>query len=135
MSNEQKKDEKNIFLLVNEKNVSSDEIKEKTCQLMAKSRIQTDCLLMSSGVFSTPNLSSDAIVNIDEQNPTANTGLASQLRSELNKLANSRGFNGMVGDIHAFVNVFNERTPEYKIRFEQQAVLYNAEKQKARGWK
>ena len=90
---------------------------------------------MSSGVFSTPNLSSDAIVNIDEQNPTANTGLASQLRSELNKLANSREFNCMVGDIHAFVNVFNERTPEYKIRFEQQAVLYNAEKQKARGWK
>jgi hypothetical protein len=39
VSNEQKKDEKNIFLLVNEKNVSSDEIKEKTCQLMAKSRI------------------------------------------------------------------------------------------------
>jgi hypothetical protein len=91
--------------------------------------------LISSDVSTTPYLSSEAIVNIDEQNSTANTGLASQLRSELNKLANSREFNCMVGDIHAFVNVFNERTPEYKIRFGQQAVLYNAEKQKARGWK
>ena len=44
-------------------------------------------------------------------------------------------YNGVVEDIDAFVNVFNERTPEYKIRFGQWAVLYNAEKQKARDWK
>jgi hypothetical protein len=135
VNNEQKKDEKNIFLLANEKNVSSDEIQEKICQQIAKNEIQAVCLLISSDVSTTPYLSSEAIVNIDELNPTANTGLASQLRSELNKLANSWEFNGMVGDIHAFVNVFNERTPEYKLRLGQQAVLCNAEKQKARGWK
>jgi hypothetical protein len=32
VNNEQKKDEKNIFLLANEKSLSSDGIQEKTCQ-------------------------------------------------------------------------------------------------------
>ena len=68
-------------------------------------------------------------------NKNDNTDLASLLRRALNKLANSVEYNGVVEDIHAFVKVFNERTPEYKIRFGQRAVLYNAEKQKARGWK
>jgi hypothetical protein len=90
---------------------------------------------VSSDVFSTPNLSSESIVNTDDQIPVDNPGLASLLRSALNKLANSREYNGIVEDLHAFVNVFNERTPEYKIRFGQQVVLYNAEKQKDRGWK
>jgi hypothetical protein len=105
------------------------------CQQIAESRIQPDCLLMSSDVFTTPYLSSEAIVNIDEQKPTENTGLASQLRMELNKLANSVEYNSSVEDLYAFVKVFNDRTPEYKILFGQQAVLYNAERQKARGWK
>jgi hypothetical protein len=126
-SNEQKKDEKNIFLHVNQKSMSSDEIHEKMCQQIAESRIQTDCLLMSSDVFSTKILSSDAIVNTDEQNFADDQGLASLLRRALNKLANSQEYNGIVEDIHAFVNVFNERIPEYKLRFGQQAVLYNAE--------
>jgi hypothetical protein len=43
---------------------------------------------LSSDVFSTPDLSSDAIVN-NEQKKMSNTGLAPQLRSELNQLANS----------------------------------------------
>ena len=134
-SNEQKKDEKNIFLHVNEKNVSSGEIQEKMCQQIAESRIQPDCLLVSSDVFSTPILSSDAIVNTDEQNSADNQGLASLLRRALNKLANSQEYNGIVEDIHAFVNAFNERIPEYKMRFGQQMVLDNAKKLKARGWK
>jgi DNA primase catalytic core len=135
VNNEQKKDGKNIFFLANGKNVSSDEIQGKMCQQIAESRIQTDCLLMSSDVFSTPNLSSDAIVTICEQKPTYSTGVASQLRSELNRLANSLEYNGIVEDIDAFVKIFNERTPEYKIKFGQWAVLCNAEKQKDRGWK
>ena len=94
---------------------------------------------MSSDVFTTLNLSSAAIVNTDEQKPNDNPGLASLLRRVLNKLANSGEYDGVVDgvveDIHAFVNVFNERTPEYKIRFGQQAILYNAEKQMARRWK
>ena len=126
---------KNIFLLVNEKNLSSDEIQEKTCQLIAKSRIHHDCLLMSSDVFSTQILSSDAIANTDEQNSADNQGLASLLRRALNKLANSQEYNSIVEDIHAFVNAFNERIPEYKMRFGQQMVLDNAKKLKARGWK
>ena len=44
VNNEQEKDEKNIFLHVNEKNLSSGEIQEKMCQQISKSRIQTDCL-------------------------------------------------------------------------------------------
>jgi hypothetical protein len=115
--------------------VSSGEIQEKKCQQISEIRRQPVCLLMSSDVFSTPDLSSDAIVTICEQKPTENIGLASQLRSELNQLANSGEYYGMVEDIYAFVRVFNERTPEYKLRFGQQAILYNAEKQKARGWK
>jgi hypothetical protein len=135
VSNEQKKDGKNFFLHVNEKNVSSGEIQEKTCQLIAESRIQTDCLFVSSDVFSTPYLSSESIVNTDEQKSVDDQGLASLLRRALNKLANSREYNSSVEDLYAFVNVFNERTPKYKLRLGQQAILYNAEKQKARGWK
>jgi hypothetical protein len=100
VSNEQKKDGKNIFLLANGKTLSSGEI-----------------------------------VNTDEQKSVDNLGLASLLRRALNKLANSSEYNGIVKDIYAFVNVFNDRTPEYKLRLGQQAILYNAEKQKARGWK
>jgi len=135
VNNEHKKDEKNIFLIVNGKNVSSGEIQEKKCQQIAESRIQTDCRLVSSDVFSTPSLSSESIVNSDDQTPADNPGLASLLRRALNKLANSLEYNGIVEDLPAFVNVFNERTPEYKMRFGQQVVLYNAEKQMARGWK
>ena len=127
VNNEQEKDEKNIFLLSNGKSLSSGEMQEKMCLQLSKSRIQTD---MSSDVFTTPNLSSEAIVNTDD-----NSDLVSLLRKALNKLANSVEYNGVVEDIDAFVNVFNKRTPEYKMRFGQWAVLYNAEKQKARGWK
>ena len=115
--------------------LSSGEIQEKMSQTIAKSRIQPDCLLVSSDVFSTPDLSSDVIVTNGEQKSVDNTGLASQLRSELNQLANSVEYNSVVEDIHAFVNAFNDRTPVYKIRLGQLAVLHNAEKQKARGWK
>ena len=135
MNNEQKKDENNIFLVVNEKNMSSDEIQEKMCQKIAESRIQTDCLLMSPNVFSTPDLSYESIVDTDEQKPADDPDIVSLLIRALNKLANSREYNGIVEDIFAFVNVFNERTPEYKLRLGQQAILYNAEKQKARRWK
>ena len=88
---------------------------------------------MSSDVFSTPDLSSDAIVISDEQKSVNNTDIVSLLKRALNKLANSLEYNGVVEDIYAFVNVFNERTPEYKLRLVLQAILYNAEKQKARG--
>ncbi len=135
VDNEQKKDGGNMFLHVNGKNLSSDEIQEKRCQEISKSRIQTDCLLVSSGVFTTSNLSSDAIVNIHEQKPDDYHDSALLLRRALNKLANSLKYNGIVGDIHTFVNVFNERTPEYKVWFSHQVILHNAEKQKARGWK
>jgi hypothetical protein len=80
-------------------------------------------------------LSSDVIVASGEQKPTDNQGLASLLRRTLNKFANSREYNGIVEDLHSFVSVFNERTPKYKLRLGLQAVLYNAEKLKARGWK
>lgn len=63
----------------------------------------------------------------------SNTGLAPQLRSELNQLANSVEHNGIVENLYAFVNVFNERTPEYKLYLGSQAILCNAEKQKVRG--
>ena len=90
---------------------------------------------MSSDVFSTQILSSESNVNSDDQTHADNPGLASLLRRALNKLANSREYNGVVEDIYAFVKVFNERTPEYKLRLGQQAILDNAEKQKAMGWK
>jgi hypothetical protein len=98
---------------------------KKTCQQIARSRLQPDCLLVSS----------DAIVISDEQKPDDNLGLASLLRRALNKLSNSREYNGIVEDIHTFVNLFNERTPECKLCLGLQAILYNAEKQRARGWK
>ena len=104
------------------------------CQKIAESRIQTDCLLMSPNAFSTPDLSSESIVNTYEQKSDDNLGLASLLRRALNKLVNSWEYNSVVEDIHAFVNVFNERTPEYKLWLGHLAVLHNAEKQKARGW-
>ena len=135
VNSEQKNDEKNIFLQVNEKNLSSGEIQEKICQKIAKSRIQTSRLLVSTDVSRTLNLSSDAIVTSGEQKPANNTGLASFLRGDLNKLANYLEYNSSVEDVYAFVKVFNERTLEYKLRLGQLAVLYNAEKQKARGWK
>jgi len=89
---------------------------------------------LSFDVFTTPILSSESIVNSDDQPPADNPGLVSLLWSALNKLANSREYNGIVEDIYVFVTVFNERTPEYKLRLGQQAVLYNAEKQMSRGW-
>jgi hypothetical protein len=61
---------------------------------------------MSFDVFTTPNLSSEAIVATDD-----NPGLVSLLRKALNKLANSVEYNGVVEDICTFVNIFNERTP------------------------
>jgi len=105
------------------------------CRQTTKSGIQEDCPLVLSDVFTTPNLSSESIINTDEQKSPDNTGLASQLRSELNKLANSLEYNGVVEDLYAFVKVFNERTPEYKSKLGPVAVLHNAEKQKAMGWK
>ncbi len=81
------------------------------CQQLSKSRIQTDCLSVSSDVFTTPNLSSEAIVDTDEQRHVDNSDLAPLLRKALNKLANSNEYNGVVEDIDAFVSVFNERTP------------------------
>jgi len=105
------------------------------CQQTTKSGIQQDCPLVSSDVFTTPNLSSESIVNTYEQKPDDYSDSVSLLIRALNKLANSHRYNGIVEDIDAFVNVFNERTPEYKIRFGQWAILYNAEKQKAREWK
>jgi hypothetical protein len=90
---------------------------------------------LSSDVFSTPNLSSDAIVNTDEQKLADNPDIVSLLIRALNKLARSGKYNGLVEDIHAFVNLFNERDPEYKLLLGQQEILCNAEKQKAMGWK
>jgi hypothetical protein len=90
---------------------------------------------LSSGVFSTPDLSSDAIVTNGEQKPIHNTGLALQFRSELNQLANFVEYNGVVENIYAFVKIFNERIPVYKEKLGKLPVLHNAEKQKARGWK
>jgi hypothetical protein len=135
VSNEQKKDVKNNFLLVNEKNVSSDEIQEKMRKQMAESRRQMDCLLMSSDVFCTPDLSSGAIVTNGDQKSVDNADIVSLLRRALNKLANSGEYNGILNDTHAFVHLFNERTPEYELCLGPQAILYNAKKQKARGWK
>jgi serine/threonine-protein kinase RIO1 len=80
-------------------------------------------------------LSSDAIIISDEQKPADNPDIASLLRRDLNNLVNSLEYNGIVEDVYAFVKIFNERTPEYKIKFGPWAVLCNAEKQKARGWK
>ena len=114
--------------------MSSGEIKEIKCQKIAKSRIQPDSLLMSSDVFSTPDLSSDAIVTNGEEKLTDDPDIVSLLIRALNKLAISE-YNGIVEDIPAFVNVFNDRTAEYKLRLGQQAILYYAKKQKARGWK
>jgi len=135
VNNEQKKDEKNIFLLSHGKSLSSGEIHEKMCQSISKSRIQMDCLLVSSDVSTTQYLSSEPIVTSDEQKPADNPDAVSLLRRALNKLANSGEYNCLVEDIHVFVNVFNERDPEYKSLLGQQAILYNAEKQKTRGWK
>lgn len=64
-----------------------------------------------------------------------NSGLASLLRSALVKLAKSAEYNEIVEDTHAFVKVFNERTPEYKDKLGNQAVLSNAERLNSRGWK
>jgi len=105
------------------------------CRQTTKSGIQEDCPLVSTDVSPTPNLSSDTIVTSGEQKPDDYSDLTSLLIRALNKLANSQKYNGIVEDIHAFVNVFNDRTPEYKIRFGEQIILDNAKKQKARGWK
>lgn len=81
VGNEQQKDGGNIFFHVNEKNLSSAKIQEKMCQQTTKSGIQDDYPLVSTGISTTPNLSSDTIVTSDEQILADNTGLASQLRS------------------------------------------------------
>jgi len=44
-------------------------------------------------------------------------------------------YNGVVENIPVFVGKFNEKVPEYKERLGLQAVLLNAERLKARGWK
>jgi len=64
-----------------------------------------------------------------------NSGIASLLRSALVKLAKSAEYNGIVEDTHAFVKVFNDRTPAYKDKLGNQAVLSNAERLHSRGWK
>lgn len=61
-------------------------------------------------------------------------GLSNLLRKALIKLAKTE-YKGAVADLHAFVKDFNERTPEYKEKLGHAAVIYNAEKLKARGWK
>ena len=135
VDNVPKNDGENNFLYVTEKNPSSDQIQKIICQQITKSEIQEDFTLVSYDVFTTPNLSSGSIVSTDEQKPDDYHDLALLLIRALNKLANSHRYNGIVEDIQAFVNVFNEKTPAYKIRFGEQVVLDNAEKQKARGWK
>jgi len=88
-----------------------------------------------SDVFSTQNLSSEPIVNMGEQKPANDPDSVSLLWRTLNTLANSGRYNGSIEDMCAFVNAFNERDPEYILRLVPQAILYNAEKQMARGWK
>ena len=44
-------------------------------------------------------------------------------------------YNGVVENIPVFVEKFNERSPEFKERLGNKAVLYNAEQLNARGWK
>ena len=68
-----------IFLFIIEKNLSSDRIQGKMCQPIVKSRIQADYILMFSGVFSAPHLSSDVIVANGGQKPIDNQGLASSV--------------------------------------------------------
>jgi hypothetical protein len=89
--NNEQKNGNNIFLLVNEKSLSSGEIQEKICQPIAKSGIQNDCLFMLPGVSMTPNLSSDVVVANCEQKLTDNQGLASS--------AEGSGMEVMVFDI------------------------------------
>ena len=83
---------------------------------------------MSSPAFTTPNLSSGSIVSIDKQKTDDYHDLTSLLKRALNKLANSHKYNGIVEDIHAFVNVFDERTPEYVQRLGYAVVLEEATK-------
>ena len=68
-------------------------------------------------------------------NENENKGLASLLRMALVKLAKSNEYHGIVEDVHGFVKVFNEKTPEYKDKLGNHAVLSNAEKLQERGWK
>ena len=68
-------------------------------------------------------------------NENENKGLASLLRMALVKLAKSNEYHGIVEDVHGFVKVFNEKTPEYKDKLGNHAVLSNVEKLKERGWK
>ena len=88
---------------------------------------------LSSDVFSTSYLSFDTIVISDEQKSVDNPDIVSLVWRALNKLANSGEYTGIVKDTHAFVNVFNEKTPEYELCLGPQAILYKAEKQKSRG--
>ncbi len=54
--------------------------KKKMCQPIAKSRIQVDCLLMTSDVLTVLILSFDAIVTSGEQKPINNQSLASVVK-------------------------------------------------------
>jgi DNA primase len=56
------------------------------------------------------------------------------LRKALKKFAWEE-YDGVVENIPVFVGKFNERVPEYKERLGIQAVLQNAERLKARGWR
>ena len=135
VDNEQEKDGENISLHVNEKNLSSGKIEEKNWSRDSEKQNTRRCPLMSTDVSPTPNLSSDTIITSGKQKPDDCSDSVSLLIRELNKLANSHRYNGIVENVQAFVNVFNGRTPEYEMRLGPQVVLHYAEKQEAGGWK
>lgn len=56
------------------------------------------------------------------------------LRKALKKFARDE-YNGVVENIPVFVEKFNERSPEFKERLGNKAVLYNTEQLNAKGWK
>ena len=66
-----------------------------------------------------------------EKKDSSTTGL---LRMALKKYANDE-YHCIVENINIFVEKFNERSPEFKARFGNKAILFNAEQLSARGWR
>lgn len=64
----------------------------------------------------------------------SNSGLSNLLRRALAKFAKTE-YKSNVPDVSEFVSEFNKRTPEYVEQLGQKAVMYNAERMKARGWR
>ena len=79
----------------------------------------------------------DFLAELANKEKTKNTDstIEELLRKALKNYAWSSEYNGVVESIPAFVSKFNERTPEYKQGLGFQAVLSNAERLSARGWK